>query len=105
MDRVLKAVRCRGSMQRRGGAIRLDDQIGCLAEQVPAAAIAQERVDDQVEVLHQFQVEVCFAAAARFGEARAGQGIEGLEGAEEAGELDRSEEHTSELQSRQYLVC
>src|ERR1019366_2755655 len=67
VDRVLKAVRCRGSMQRRGGAICLDDQIGRLAEQVPAAAIAQERVDDQVEVLHQFRVEVGFTAAAPFG--------------------------------------
>src|SRR3712207_8899962 len=28
-----------------------------------------------------------------------------MERAEEAEELDRSEEHTSELQSRQYLVC
>src|ERR1019366_1694487 len=86
--RVLEAVRCRVGMQGRRTAIRPDDQIGCLAEKIPAAAIAQKCVDDQVEVLHQFQVEVGFAAAALFGETLTGEGIVGLKRAEEASKLD-----------------
>src|SRR3712207_7404975 len=42
------------------------------------------------------------------GEAAGAGGVGALEdgaGFEEAAGLDRSEEHTSELQSRQYLVC
>src|SRR3712207_8148103 len=31
--------------------------------------------------------------------------IQGIRGAEEAYKAERSEEHTSELQSRQYIVC
>src|SRR3712207_8883425 len=39
------------------------------------------------------------------GSQRKGHGLRGDQGAVESRERTRSEEHTSELQSRQYLVC
>src|SRR5580700_2868609 len=85
---ILEAVEGGIGMYRLWSAARLDGQVGSLAEQIPAATVADERIDDHVQTLHQFQVEVGFAAASLFGEACAGEGIESLKRAEEARELD-----------------
>src|SRR3712207_8400944 len=54
-----------------------------------------------VRVRQRFEGRECL----RRDDEQRGGGIRGFENVGEATAIDRSEEHTSELQSRQYLVC
>src|SRR3712207_8117814 len=67
-------------------------------EQPGREEVAQDRLRLLVGELH-------LGAAAALDELLALLVAHELEGAEEADAADRSEEHTSEFQSRQYLVC
>src|SRR3712207_8556027 len=65
------------------------------------AGVAQPEAEVVADRLHRDRV----AERRQAGVERGAQALERLAGERVGGEVVRSEEHTSELQSRQYLVC
>ena len=77
--RGFKALHPAGGMDRADVAVRADDQVRRLAEEVAADSLAPHLVGDQAETLHDFQVGVERAAGADLGGVGVRGGIVDLE--------------------------